>query len=668
MKKPNLNSGNTLLHLAFCCIVAFMLFQTVHIQGGFRAFPDFIHGWTQSDRYAIAVNYGQSQPNFFFPAGLNNNPGLRNAGTDNRGISAMDLPLTEYLVGGMMRLSQNFDPFWFRFIQMLLAAIGLYALWRILIDRGLGVYSFIPVFMLLGSPTWLYYAVGFIPSISAISMALIGCYFFFARSNLKLGLLLSVLAGLIRMPLLMVSFAMLLSLLPERVLRRNLPVLAALAGLVYLPWFLWSQYLKEHFGSMFLTRLMPAKSLEEIQDLMGKIVQNWGNHFFSQPVWVLLALFFISVPFLRKFLVKSRMFRAGVIGILGGFLYFLIMARQFENHDYYLLDAFLVPVVLIVIAVCESVPMQKLSPGKGVFLKALLPVFFLFEMSAVKATLLSRVAEVPWDRYHLSVGNFKGSDELLYQLGIPSTEAVLVIDAYSTNAPLLLMKRRGYTILGTAEKDLKKSLSIPVKHALIQDAFLRSDVISGWPEIIRHWERIGGNGRISVFRKTNSQQSEEVFTGVESSRIIYDGLSMPGNWEHVSQNPEEQVLVSDEYGPTFRKRLPPHTQVLVWADIVVESEGEFPGIEMIFSLEQGARRFTYQYSLNDYTEKLSSYPFKCMVPLETQSEPGELVFYVHNPKKRKSFVKIHRFNILDNLERSRISSVPEMVLKEAEIF
>jgi hypothetical protein len=629
--------------------------KALMIQGGLNSFPDHIHGWTQSDRYAIAVHFAVVTLNPLYPGTFNLNPKLEQVTVDDSGISAMDLPITEYLSSWLMRLFGQSDPKWSRLVQMLFAFAGLYALFRIVFDRGGGIFSLIPVLVLWGSPAWLYYATGFIPTISAISLALGGSYFLATGKKYYLGIFLCVMAGLVRTPLLIVLLAWFIGMLWNKENRKNLPKYLIASVLVFFPWFLWKQHLQANYGTMFLTRLMPADSIDASIAIFNESLQHWWEHLFSQWSWLIIVIAFILLPVNWKRIFRNQLLLTGIAGFGGAITYSLLMTKQFMHHDYYYLDAFFVPLILLVSGIL--IEYAALLKRKYVAATTVLIVLLLFVLQNkhVHAVLMQRVETGPWDRYHLTLENFKGSSVLLDQLGISREEKLVVIDAYSTNAPLMLLQRRGYTILNTEPAELRKVRNLPVQYAVMQDLFMRSDVIRSLPEIVNDWERIGGNGKISVFRKSFGKRTEEDFADVGTGEI-YTALNLEdGFWKNLMPAKDSGYFFKDVYGPTFKMKIPKGMGIAFWADFIISTEKESSGIELIFRIHEGSKRVVRQFSLNDYSAKLDRYYFPVMVPFEASDADSELEFFIHNPGSVLVHVEIPEFRILNNKLRDRIN-------------
>lgn len=120
--------------------------------------------------------------------------------------------------------------------------------------------------------------------------------------------------------------------------------------------------------------------------------------------------------------------------------------------------------------------------------------------SATRAEQTRRYTPSPTDRGLITLRNFTGSAHLLDSLGVPRTARVMVLDAYSFNLPLLLMQRRGWTVLTTSEENLRNSLREPAELIVTQNAFFHSDIVNNYPLLLERLDSVFSNGRLTLWR------------------------------------------------------------------------------------------------------------------------------------------------------------------------
>jgi len=128
-----------------------------------------------------------------------------------------------------------------------------------------------------------------------------------------------------------------------------------------------------------------------------------------------------------------------------------LMMRQYYDHDYYFLDSLFVPTMLLLLfsidAIAIKTKQQKIIAA--IIIIAINCSAFIDTNKIQK----ERYTIQEWDRVEISRQNFIGSDLYLDSIGIHKNSKILVIESYSTNIPLILMNRKGYTVYQTNRDD-----------------------------------------------------------------------------------------------------------------------------------------------------------------------------------------------------------------------
>ena len=644
----NLHLKNTLLigHILFFLLAGWFVALSIRIQGNLNEFPAHIHAWTQSDRYAIAEGFVENGGNLFLPRTRNLKPNFEGTVQHPQGITSVDFPLPEYLSSIFMKVAGNQDPIWCRIVQVIFGILGLYALFRIGFSSSGMLFSLMPLLLLLSSPSFMYYMVGFIPSIPAISLVLIGLMFFYVRKNETAGILIATLGAMIRTPLIIMVVAMIIQWFYGNPKKKGFSLGLIFSFILYLSWFIWSKYLKYNFGSIFLGKIMPVESLDELLYFINSSLDKWWDHIFSNWAILPFLLFLAMILYVRAFgkLMRNTYFRIGLISLTGGIIYALLMIKQFENHDYYFLDAFLLPILLLSIGISAVFKEVVSTRYLGFIIAGFICILIPIQSISLNDILQKRRETGPWDRYAITIKNFKGADKLLDSLSIPRSEPIVIIDSYSTNAPLLLSKRYGYTIQTTSPEELKKVFKLPVKYAIIQHDYLRSDVIINAPDYLNRFKRIGGNRYLSVYKLENIKQTEEEFAGVSGHKILFQGTEQ--NWINMEQASDSMLIVDQkEYGPTFRLKLSPKIPVVIWMNTIIKTAEQESGIEMIFKRKSPQGDITRSYALNDYGKNHTHFNFKAMIPMDAVAGGGDIEFFLYNPQSVKVYMKKPDFRI-----------------------
>ncbi len=482
--------------------------------------PAHHHSWAQADWLALAYRFREDGFDFFHPATYN----LMTPG----GHTPAGFPLPPFLAAGLMAIADSRAPGLMRALTLAGGTAGLLALVG-LVRRAAAQMGVLPVsawvrgtlavLLVACSPLYVYYQAGFQPSVPALAAAL-GGYYCFGRARWAseqwgargwlggaIGLL--ALAGAIRTPLALpwlvvgVHLALEWRATAQRYGWRWVGVAYALTAAWLGGYFLYNEYLTRlYHGAMFLARPLPPRSLAEIAAIWAVVVPKWGDALLSGGQWLALVGLVGTVAWQQHR--ATRRWRAwflhGLLLLLGGGSYTVLMSPQLIDHDYYFIDSLLLPLALAggaALALVRLPTLPKVWQWTSVL--GLLAVGGWWA-GAARAEQTRRYAPAPGDRSELTRANFAGADRWLDSLGVERTARVTVIDAYSFNLPLLLAHRRGWTVLTTSEEQISAGLAKPAQFVITQDTFYRSDAVAAYPLLTEQLTRVAGNGRLTLWR------------------------------------------------------------------------------------------------------------------------------------------------------------------------
>lgn len=534
------------------------------------AFPSHIHAWTQSDRYAVALGF-LSDFNFFKPHTYNL--------LTEEGVTGIDFPIHDFIVALLMKLSGSESPMIFRLYTLIYCLIGYIFLFQLVLELTHSkIKGFLIVVFVFTCPIIAYYQAGFIPSATSLSTTFMSYYFYFrflrkgGRINMIVSVLLMTLAALARTPFNIFLFALLVQSIGNSIIVRKLEkyqlLTFAAAYTILIGYNIYKFYLNELYGTQFLTYLLPAESINEFFRIIAIAFQNWHTQIFTYYHYL---IFGISILFIFAWLILNRklsfiqkqVLTHGMLIIAGACAYFIAMTRQFVDHDYYFIDSFYPGIILLLILGISLIRFRRKL--NSVFWPVILIVVLLGATIASHGVHESKHSEPYWDRFEVTHKNFKGSAVFLDELGIPRDAKMLVLGSYSTNVPLILMDRKGYTVLSTTGENIRKSFLLDFDFIVMQDVFLPSDIVFNYPGITQMVERIGGNGRISVFRfkrQTSNDLSDilGITDPIRIDRISFnDSVQIP-EWKQVTGNavaqshsPPRSFFFDEsiEFGPSF---------------------------------------------------------------------------------------------------------------------
>ncbi len=481
-------------------------------------FPSFIHAWSQSDHYALAIGFLRNHFDFFHPVTYVLNPQFPGGfqQINETGITAADFPVHHFMAALIMKFSGGVHPWCFRLYILIYSFAGLFFLYKLsfLLTEN-KVLSIFVVVLTATSPVFVYYQAGFLASIPSLANLFIAVYFYFKYSKSKAlkyfvtGIVFLTLAALSRTPFVIFLIALsgqeTLSFLKNRKIDTQKGFILAFSFSIILAYFIYNSYLRNKYGSIFLSRPLPPDSFQNFILELKQIFKNWKLQYFSISQYIFILIILIYKTY-RKLILKQKASKEETslitftgISFAGVFLYFVLMIKQFPAHDYYFLDTFFPVIIFLVIWMLTGFPRIK-RKFRFVFYLALLVFSTGFIRSSIKVQNQRRQTG-DWDRVQTTQDNFTDSQKLLDSLGVKTDAKILVIDAYAPNIPFILMNRKGYAIMTTSEKNIREALQWDYNYIAIQDVFLFPEVVYSYPEIINLIEKVGGNGKISIYKK-----------------------------------------------------------------------------------------------------------------------------------------------------------------------
>lgn len=504
-------------------VMLFLLFLSLFFYNGhLTEFPSHLHAWTQSDRYALAVGYLENGLNLFLPSTPNLFPKYppNEASSNYAGITGAALPLPEYVAALLMKATGLKHPGVLRLLVWLTGLTGLVAFY--LAARKLGAVASLAFFATLfafSTPVFAYYLNGFIPGIPALALAFGGIYFYICyqqNNRLKhyaLSLAMLTLAALIRppflIPLLAVIFTQGISGWHKKVRFREW-MLAALHLLVIAAFWMWDKQLLATYGSQFNNHLLPAGSISDWVMLMAKAWSNWSLSYFTGYHYLFLGgiAILVFVQLKRKSSHTERNITLFVLlHLIASVLYSYAMAQQFPAHDYYFLDSFFLPLATLLLLAMPVIQPEQRIQTMMLWVVALAASGLM--IAASYKVQQQRYITHSWDMVETTRQNFEGSNAFLATAGVAPDARVLVLDAYTSNVPLLLMERKGFTVIETSASNLEAALKLPFDCIVVQNQSLGSEVLRNLPSLAQHLEPLANNGKIGIYRHTAQADSTQ---------------------------------------------------------------------------------------------------------------------------------------------------------------
>jgi len=502
---------------------AFIIALGIGIQFKYmNKFPAFIHAWAQDDRYALAIGFVDNGFDLFHPeTNIYNKqfPGWWAEAYDNT-ITAVDFPIHEYIVALLMKIFGTTSPWVFRWWTLICSFVGLFFLYKasFIITEDCQK-SLLVTAIAMTAPVYAYYFNGFLPGIPAFAIGVIGLWSYlkyYRDGNNKffhLAIAMMTLATLMRTTfaielIAVLGFELLRIFRKESTFKDKLPTVIISFALIF-AYMAWNSHLRSKYGSLFLNELMPPENIDDAKELINDAKTNWEYQYFQKlqyrifEILVFAAATFYIVRLIIKRKRKSEektekkslsIWLIPIIYLLGCLLFSIAMMKQLPNHDYYFVDTFFMPILMLYALMLGSLPRIRNYIAAGVSLIALCTIcFFMFDN--VKETQETR----RWieDGAYKSYLNFEGSDVFLDSLNIPRDAKILSLYAYPQNGSFIQMKRKGFTVMQHKEKIVKPALTWDFDYIVVENQIFW-DKFEERKEVLGRLNRIADNGKISV--------------------------------------------------------------------------------------------------------------------------------------------------------------------------
>ena len=501
--------------IAFIIIVLAVLFVE---RNYLNEYPQYIHAWAEQDHYALAIGFINNDFDFFHPETMIYNKQFPSwwLESSETTVTSVDFPIHEYIVALLMSLFNNTSPCVFRLWTMILALTGLFFIFKMaLLITNDWLKAILTTFIALSAPVFAYYTNGFLPGIPALTFGAIGLYFYlryfysFEVKYFNISVVFLTLATLIRTTfaielIAILSFEMLRIFRKESHFIDKIPAVAV-AFVVYFAYSIWKNHIFNQHGSIFLNYLMPAENLDEARELISDAYDKWHLHYFQKIHYYLI---FISVLFVIGLTIyKSRLYKykkqekplsfwfLPLIYVFGCLLFCIAMMRQIRDHDYYFIDTFFLPILFVIVLIFNKIP---------VFKNKITIVVEYLAVAVVCFFMIKNVGEMQTKRrfYNgavISYQNFKNSDVFLDSLGVSHEAKILCMYGYAQNGPFIQMHRKGFIVMQDNDELVNNSLSWDYDYIVVENKHF-SNYFEKRKEIFSHFEKIGDNGRISVFK------------------------------------------------------------------------------------------------------------------------------------------------------------------------
>ena len=325
--------------------------------------PQSIHQWRQSDCASIALNYYQNGMDLLHPQ--THNFTAKNG--QSNGHFTSEVPLLYYSVALLYKIFGPHD-YVYRLFNTLLTFLGMFYLFKLanLLFKS-PTLSLCFALIVYSSPVLVFYGNNFLSDSAALSLSVMGWFYFIKDSiNPKeskpgLAIFLFTLACAFKITAILnlatVSIIILLVQVNwlsgiQKFKWKKLAIISSPSIILFVGIISWILYAKEqneiNETTYFSTTIFPIWSLsgEEIAIVLKSIWENWIFDYASPATWLLLGSSLIIVIKNQK-LVPMWVKVSILILLLWVTTFLLLQFWTLKDHDYYIINLFILPIALI---------------------------------------------------------------------------------------------------------------------------------------------------------------------------------------------------------------------------------------------------------------------------------------------------------------------------------
>lgn len=643
-------------------------------------YPRNNHAWAQADRLAITKGFVRNNLNFFEPETYLLNPQFPGnwSKPQEKSITAVDFPIHDYIPAVIIKITGIDEPWISRVYNLLYSFLGLFALYKLssLFVQNKPI-AFLVVLVAATSPVFMFYQATFLPTIPSLANAFIGIYFYFlyAKSGNKnlfrWSCFFMTLAALSRMTFLIPFVAIGCHLILE-ILRKKqelkkiaVPILVSIMVLVAFSWH--NGNLREKYGSLFLGKVFPSKSLDEFWWNISKSWNNWKFDYFLPEHYGLMAIIFglgIGIFNYNKNYRLSQFAQFTFILWLGNLLFLIAMTSQFKDHDYYFLDSLFLPIILILILLIKQINRLPFLKNPS-FSYLLITLFSVILLTSSFGKLKERNTYKYWDTLPITQANYQAGGQILDEMGISENAKILIIEPIAPNFCLMLLNRKGYSTMAAWKERIEPALEWEADYVMFQNEYFLTDIYINYPSIINRLEKIYDNGKLSICTIKNNSQTLEEFLGIVNNQPIiseflnFDSDSLYPKWTNVltKENIKNrgdfytEINSSMEFGLTYSDTSVDFTEK---ETVIIGNLSLFPqdwkGGAMVVGINNGTEQSFYKQieisKFIDTNQNWQSVYFQFNIP--KLSRNGELRFFLINPAKSTYYLDDFSLRIYQN--------------------
>lgn len=411
--------------------------------------PYGTHTWRQSDSASQFRNFYQNGTALWKPQLMNQ--------TGRDGVAVAEFPITYYLAAQGAKIF-GYTEAWCRGLHLFLLLVASFCLYLIalrFIEHPL--VAVLPALCFLNLPLNYFYGNNFLPNIPAISLVIIGWWFYFrflydGRSSAIIGLFFFMSIGaLIKASELIHIVAAILSLLYAKYWRKEdwpkggawgigLGSLFSIASLAAWVWYAKTTN-QAHGNNMSLLGILPIWDMSVVDRSYTWTVMKtiWAPVINSKINWVMTGLLCLGMLWPKVW--RAPAFLPGILLFLGSIAYGLLWYQAFMIHDYYLLTMLVFPYFLLIALLAELSRLtwrQRWMPWGAVVILLALGIHTILYNGKIQENRTGvNGSEINPAFYTL--------EEKLRNLGVDRQDRVISVPDPSPNISLYMANNPGWT-------------------------------------------------------------------------------------------------------------------------------------------------------------------------------------------------------------------------------
>ncbi len=621
-------------------ILGFILLSILFYQETIFYPPSFIHEWTQADHLALSIHFQKNGYNIFLPETYN----LQSL----NGITGVDLPLMDWIVAVISNILGSDLSLTFRLTVLGFNFIGYYFLYRwskaFIEDELLAVFLTVFVFTI---PILVYYQAGMIPSMTSFPLLLMANYAYH-KNKVNYFLVCLTLAVLVRSTfgIFWITFL----IISTQNLFKNKNVLKWSISLMFIVSYqVYKHYLNEIYGSQFLTTILPARDWDNFVWAITTTLRNWKFQLFTIGHYLMIFVIVWLGSKRFRFDIRNNYLQIITISLLGCTCFFFLMLRQFPHHEYYFIDTFYYPLILIIAVFLQSAKEFLLRNKRLTIIGGVI----LLVLGTFQSFQIQKDKYADGDRNNAEKVRkaFLEADKLLDSLGIRRDAKLLVLEPFNTNTPLISADRKGWTCLKSLPKEFDEYLQKDFNYILAADFLVPSEILSIDERMFKRLKRIGGNGKISVFELDTEEKNKKIKELLDFSGEVISFNIVPNEIDSVklgslSKIPKMYDENSNSFFRTEEDELYPLTYELdnpferykfkkILLETTIKSKEDISDLAWVANVlnEENEHLYYVQYTIKQ-TLKNNYFNYQCMFLLPKNIEnPSLLKIYLVNQQK-----------------------------------